>query len=77
LKEKEKLDRAEALVFSMGTPDAIRRRAPLTSHIVIIDECTDQSCPSSEANQNKDGTPMDNDQLPAMPIDLTLTIFSH
>jgi hypothetical protein len=67
---KEKLDRVEALVFSMGTPDAIRRRAPQTSR-TVVDECADQPCPSSEANQNKDGTPMDNDQLPAMHIDLT------
>jgi hypothetical protein len=56
---KEKLDRAESLVFSMGTLEANRQRVP-----TVIGTKTEHSSSSSQDDHSKVGAPKGTKQNP-------------
>ncbi len=64
---KEKLDRAESLVFSMGTPEAIRQRGP------VIGTSAEISSSSSQDDHNKVGAPKGTEENPVEHVDLSVS----
>jgi uncharacterized phage infection (PIP) family protein YhgE len=64
---KEKLDRAESLVFSMGTPEAIRQRGP------VIDTSAELSSSSSQGEHSKARAPKSTEQNPVEHVDLSVS----
>jgi len=69
---KQKLDKAETLVFSMGTPEAIRQRGPV---IPVMGSSADLFprlfTSSSQDVQNKVGAPAGNEQNLGELVDLS------
>jgi hypothetical protein len=68
---KQKLDKAEALVFSMGTPEAIRQRGPVSGSSADLFPRLFPS--SSRDDQNKVGTPDGAVQNLGEPVDLSVS----
>jgi hypothetical protein len=64
---KEKLDRAESLVLSMGIPEAIRQRGP-----AVIGTSTEHSSSSSQ-DDSKVGAPKGTEQNPVEHVDLRIS----
>jgi hypothetical protein len=62
-----KLDRAESLVFSMGTPEAIRQRGP------VIGTSTKHHSSSSQDDHSKVGAPKGTEQNPVEHVDLSVS----
>jgi hypothetical protein len=71
---KQKLNRAESLVFSMGTPEAIRQREPAMPVKGSSGELFSRLFPPSSQNgQNKVGAADGTVQKPAEPVDLSVS----
>jgi hypothetical protein len=68
---KQKLDRAESLVFSMGTPEAIRQRGPVMGSSADLFPRLFPS--SSRDDQNKVGAPESAVQNSGEPVDLSVS----
>jgi hypothetical protein len=64
---KEKLDRAESLVFSMGTTEAIKQRGP------VIWTGTELSSSSSQDDHGKVGALEGNEQNSVEHVDLSIS----
>ncbi len=68
---RQKLNRAEALVFSMGTPEAIRQREPVMGS--SADLFPRLFPPSSQDDHNKVGAPDGAERNSGEPVDLTVS----
>jgi hypothetical protein len=68
---KEKLDKAESLVFSMGTPEAIRQKGPVMGTSAELFPRLFSS--SSQDDHNKVGAPDGVEQNPDEPVDLSVS----
>jgi hypothetical protein len=68
---KQKLNRAEALVFSMGTPEAIRQRGPVMGSSADLFPRLFPS--SSQDDHNKAGAPESVVQSSGEPVDLSVS----
>jgi hypothetical protein len=68
---KEKLDKAESLVFSMGTPEAIRQRGPVMGTSAELFPRLFSS--SSQDDHNKVGAPEGAAQNSVEPVDLSVS----
>ncbi len=63
----DKLDRAEYLVFSMGTPEAIRQRGP------VMGTSAELFSSSSQDGYDKVGAPRGTEQNPVEHVDLSVS----
>ncbi len=71
---KQKLNKAESLVFSMGTPEAIRQRGPVIPVMGSSAELFPRLFPpSSQYDQNKAGAPDGTVQNLVEPVDLSVS----
>jgi hypothetical protein len=71
---KQKLDKAESLVFSMGTPEAIRQREPAMPVMGSSAELFPRLFPPPSQNErNKVGAPDGHEQKLGEPVDLSVS----
>ncbi len=71
---KQKLDKAESLVFSMGTPEAIKQRGPIIPVMGSSAELFSRLfSPPSQNDQNKVGAPDGTVQNLVEPVDLSVS----